>query len=110
MAVIILGRFGLIDLLISEGALEILEFLKEARTAHFNDFRIIKNGRTSKIFSANTISNKLKELEKIGAIERVVSTSPKGRNVVAYRITSYGEKALEIAYRLETELRKAMKK
>ncbi len=94
----------LIGIVTSEGAVEILEFLKEAKTAHFNDFRTIKNARTGRIFSANTLSAKLKLLEEAGAIERIVSTSPKRRNVVAYRMTKSGGRSLEAIYRCEKEL------
>lgn len=94
----------MVNLLLSEGALELLEFLKNTESGHFNDFRSIKNTRTNKQLSANTISSRLKELVEKGAIERVVSSSKTGRNVVAYQITAKGKKALELAHTFEGKL------
>ncbi len=98
-------EFELIDLIIGEGALEILKFLKEVQVGHFNDFRSIKNSRKNKQLSANTISTRLKELVAKNAVERIVSTSKSGRNVVAYKITKKGNLTLDLASKFEAELK-----
>lgn len=101
-----LGRnLKMVSLLLSEGCLEILDFLNEQKSGHFNEFRALYNSRTDRIFSANTISTRLKELVELGAIKKIVSTSQKGRNSVGYKITEKGKNVLEIAYRFENELK-----
>jgi len=97
-------------MLLSEGTLEILASMRQAEVAYFKDLRKLKNERTGRIFSANTLSARLKELEKIRAIRKVPSTTTSGRNVVAYKITPQGVKALEISQKYEDELAKFLSK
>jgi len=97
-------------MLLAEGALEILEAATQAKGIHFKDLRQLKNSRTGKTFSANTLSTRLDELEQIGAIKRIVSTTETGRSTVGYKITASGLKALEISNRYEQELSKFLNK
>ncbi|MFQ5406404.1 MAG: hypothetical protein ACE5DI_04575, partial [Candidatus Micrarchaeia archaeon] len=55
---------------------------------------------------ANTLSARLKELEQISAITKIVSVTDKGRSAVAYKITLQGTKALQISKKYEVELSK----
>ncbi len=99
----------MITLIISEGTLEILQFLGKQKTGYFKELRNLKNIRTGRYFSSNTISSRLKELVEHGAIEKTVSEVSK-RNVVAYEITPAGKKALDLADKFEDELRIVLKK
>ena len=103
-------RFKLLNMILSEGSLEILEVAKDGKSKHFTDFRELVNHRTGKIFSPNTISTRLKELVDIGALERIITKTQRDRDVVGYRITSDGLKAHEISYRYEEELQNCFKK
>ena len=105
---VLASAYRLIDMLLAEGALEVLSAVKQGRTAHFKDLRVLKNERTNHVFSGNTLSARLKELEKLGAIKRIISVTDKGRNVVAYSITPNGIKTLEISQRYEEELSRVL--
>lgn len=97
-------KFNLLNMILSEGSLEILEAAKDGESKHFTDFRALVNSRTGKIFSPNTISTRLKELVEIGALERIITKTQRDREVVGYRITPEGLKALEISYWYEEKL------
>lgn len=103
-------RFERINLLLSEGALEIMEKLAELGTGRFTDFRQLKNNRTGKIFSGNTISTRLKELIAAGAVENVVISSEGQRRVVGYQLTENGKKALAISIEYEKKLEHVLPK
>lgn len=102
-------KFERMSLIISEGTLEILQFLKERELGHFKDLRKLRNIRTDRFFSSNTVSARLKELVEFGAIRKTVSDST-GRNTVAYELTDEGEKSLELAERFEKELQAVLHK
>jgi len=97
-------RFKLVNMILSEGSLEILEVAKDGKPTHFTDFRELVNSRTGKVFSPNTISTRLKELVEVGALERIITKTKRERDVVGYKITPEGLKALEISYKYEEEL------
>lgn len=99
----------MISLIIAEGALEMLQFLSKRELGYFKELRDLKNVRTNRYFSATTISTRLKELTQYAAIEKVISTV-NGRNVVAYKITKAGLRALEMAGAFEEDLKKVLKK
>jgi len=96
--------FKLLNMILSEGSLEILEVAKDGKPKHFTDFREIVNSRTGKVFSPNTISTRLKELVEAGVLERIITKTQREREVVGYKITPAGLRALEISYRYEEEL------
>ena len=96
--------FELLNMILSEGSLEILEIAKDSEPKHFTDFRELVNSRTGKVFSPNTISTRLKELVEVGALERIITKTKRERDVVGYKITSGGLKALETSYKYEEEL------
>jgi len=102
--------FVLLNMILSEGSLEILEVAKDGEPKHFTDFRELVNSRTGKVFSPNTISTRLKELVEVEALERIITKTKRDREVVGYRITHAGLKALEISYRYEEELQKCFGK
>lgn len=102
--------FELLNMILSEGSLEILEVAKNGEPKHFTDFKELVNSRTGKVFSPNTISARLKELVEIGALERIITKTTRDREVVGYKITAAGLKALEISYRYEEELKNCFKK
>ena len=97
-------RFKLLNMILSEGSLEILEVAKDGKPKHFTDFKELVNTRTGRVFSPNTISTRLKELVEVGALERIITKTKRDRDVVGYKITPEGLKALEISYRYEEEL------
>jgi len=96
--------FELLNMILSEGSLEILEIAKDGEPKHFTDFRELVNSRTGNVFSPNTISTRLKELVEVGALERIITKTKRDREVVGYKITPEGLKALEISCRYEEEL------
>ena len=96
--------FKVLNLILSEGTLEILEFANDIKPKCFTDFKGLINARTGRVFSPNTLSTRLKELVEIGAIERVITKTESDRDVVGYKITPEGLKALEIAYTYEKNL------
>ncbi len=97
-------------MILSEGSLEILEIAKDSEPKHFTDFRELVNSRTGKVFSPNTISTRLKELVEVGALERIITKTKRERDVVGYKITPAGLKALETSYRYEEELQSCFRK
>ncbi|MGB7532501.1 MAG: hypothetical protein WA977_05920 [Halobacteriota archaeon] len=102
--------FELLNMILSEGSLEILEIAKDGEPKHFTDFRELVNSRTGKVFSPNTISTRLKELVEVGALKRIITKTKRERDVVGYKITSKGLKALDISYRYEEELQTALER
>ena len=102
--------FELLNMILSEGSLEILEVAKDGEPKHFTDFRELVNSRTGKVFSPNTISTRLKELVEVGALERIITKTKRERDVVGYKITPEGLKALDISYRYEEELQICFRK
>jgi len=102
--------FKLLNMILSEGSLEILEIAKDSEPKHFTDFRELVNSRTGKVFSPNTISTRLKELVEVGALKRIITKTKRERDVVGYKITSKGLKALDISYRYEEELQTALER
>lgn len=99
----------MITVIISEGALEVLQFLNTREIGFFKELRKLKNMRTGTFFSTTTISNRLKELTEYGAIEKTIAVNNK-RNVVAYRISESGRKTLELADKFDDELKRVLKK
>ena len=104
-----LGNYELANMIISEGALEILQCLQKQGKASFKDLRNLKNNRTGKTFSPNTVSARLKELRKYEAITATIMDSS-GRNKIVYELTESGKKALQLADKFEGELKQILKK
>jgi len=77
--------FELLNMILSEGSLEILEIAKDEEPKHFTDFKELVNSRTGKVFSPNTISTRLKELVEVGALERIITKTKRDREVVGYK-------------------------
>ncbi len=96
-------------MLLREGALEILELAKDKQPKQFANFKDLKNSRTTKYFSQTTISDRLKELVDIKALEKVITKSKLKKDVVGYKITQNGLKILETAYEFEDRLEKIIK-
>ena len=96
-------------MLLSEGSLDILTFLKEKKTGQFSDFLKFKNRRTGRGFSPTTISSRLDELEKIGAVQ-TTALRTKRRRVLGYQITEKGLKILETSYEFENKLKTIIEK
>jgi len=94
-----------INMIISEGAVEILECAKDNKPKHFNEFRQLINPRTKKKFSPKTIVDRTKELVKLGALKRVITKTKNGREVVGYQITAKGLKVLELSVKFEQKLK-----
>ena len=95
-------------LILSDGTIEILEYLSKREYGYFKDLRNLINYRTNKYFSSTTISVRIKELVTCGAIEKIIA-SEKGRNVVAYKLTSNGTSAYDLSINFEEELKKYLK-
>jgi len=96
-------------MIISEGALEILQHLQRQGKASFKELRNLKNIRTGKTFSPNTVSSRLKELRAYEAITATIVDS-NGRNKIVYELTENGKKALQLADKFEGELKQILKK
>jgi len=94
----------LLDMLLSEGSLDILAFLKDKKTGQFTDLLKLKNKRTNRGFSPTTISARLDELETIGAIT-TTAVKTKRRRVLGYQITEKGLKILDTAFEFEGKLK-----
>ena len=101
--------YELTNMIISEGALEILQCLQKQGEASFKDLRNLKNIRTGKTFSPNTVSSRLKELRNYEAITATIIDSS-GRNKIVYELTENGKKALQLADKFEGELKQILKK
>ncbi len=94
-----------LDMLLSEGSLDILAYLRQNKTGQFSDFLKIKNKRTGSKFSPSTISTRLDDLEQMGAITTVAMRT-KRRRVLGYQITEKGLKIVDAAYEFEGRLAK----
>lgn len=92
-------------LILSEATLQILESCREPK--QFNDLRTILNPRTGKNFSQNTLSTRLKNLIKIGALKNIMLEKG-GRRVVAYKITRKGHKILELCRSFEEDIKRVI--
>lgn len=103
-------RFKLANMILREGSLDILELSKDRNSKQFADFRNLKNSRTGKYFSQTTISDRLKELIEIKALQKVITRSKLDKDVVGYKITDIGMKVLETAYEFEERLKVVIKK
>lgn len=92
-----------LDMLLSEGSLDILTFLKDKKIGQFSDLLKLKNKRTGRGFSPTTISARLDDLETMKAIS-TVAVKTRRRRVLGYQITDKGIKILETAYEFEKRL------
>lgn len=92
-----------LKMLLAEGSLDILEHLKGKGPAQFKDFSILKNKRTGKKFSPNTLSARITELEEMGAI-RAGSIKTDRKRVLGYELTERGTRIIETAYEFEGKL------
>ena len=95
--------FRWLNMLISEGAPDILEMLADGKPRQFTNIYSLTNPRTGRKYSPNTISARLKELSSIHAVKQVIVAKERG-NRIAYSITEQGKKALSISKRFEGEL------
>ncbi len=95
--------FRILNMLLAEGSANILEELASGKPKQFGDVYGLINPRTGKKFSPNTISTRLKELEKMGAIKKEM-VAGKTRTSIGYVITDSGKKALVISKKYEKEL------
>ena len=96
--------FNPLNMILCEGAVEILEYAKDGKPKHFNGFRELINPRTGNPFSSKTILDRTKELVELGALKRVLTKTKNGREVAGYQITEKGSKSLELANNFEQEL------
>ncbi|MBU4266404.1 MAG: hypothetical protein KKE96_04160 [Candidatus Altiarchaeota archaeon] len=103
-------RFRWLNMILSEGALDLLESMKDEKPKYFKQFRELRNERTGRRYSPSTISSRLKELINLGAVERAITKTETGREVAGYRITKKGVKALELSYEYEDRLEGVFKK
>lgn len=92
------------SMLLSEGCLDILQYLKENKTAQFKDLSKLKNRRTGKPFSPNTLSSRLDDLEEMEAISIVAVKTDRKRSL-GYEITEKGNKIIEVAANFEMRLK-----
>lgn len=99
----------LVNMIISEGCMEILEFSRDRKPKHFNDFRNLVNPRTNSKFSPKTVLVRVKELVRLGALKKVITKTKRGRDVIGYQITDSGIKALELAKEFEGKLKGVLK-
>lgn len=92
------------SMLLSEGCLDILQYLKENRTAQFKDLSKLKNRRTGKPFSPNTLSSRLDDLEEMGAISIVAVKTDRKRSL-GYEITEKGRQIIFATIKFEESLK-----
>lgn len=97
-------------MILSEGTLDLLEFMKDEKPKYFKQFRELRNERTNRKYSPSTISSRLKELITLGAVERAITKTETGREVAGYEITKKGIEALELSYEYENKLEGMFKK
>lgn len=103
------GTFRCLNMMLSEGSINILAEAKTGQILSFKTLRSITNPRTGRKYSSSTISKRLKELVEAGALEETPTSSQKGRKIVGYRITNSGRKALELSYEYEEKLKRVLK-
>jgi len=99
----------LLDMLLAEGSLDILSFLKANKTGQFTDLLKLKNKRTNRGFSPTTISARLDELEGIGAIT-TLAVKTKRRRVLGYAVTNTGIEILSAAFNFEERLKEIVER
>jgi|SRR3989338_3756449 len=83
-----------------EGTMQILEEMKKLRSVRFKDLENLTNPRTKRKYSPNTLSNRLKELEKYGLAKETIVKSDKGR-IISYIITDNGIQFLDTIKKAE---------
>ena len=103
-------RFRWLNMILSEGVLDLLEFLGDGKPRYFKQFRELENERTGSKYSPTTISSRLKGLIKQGLVEHTLTETGTGRKVAGYRITRKGVKALKLSHEYENKLRKITEK
>lgn len=92
-----------LDMLLAEGSLDILQYLKTNKIGQFSQFLELRNKRTGKGFSPTTISARLDDLEKMNAV-MTTAVRTKKRRVLGYQISETGLRILETAYEFEKRL------
>lgn len=95
---------GLGGLKFREGTVHILQETKKRKSARFMDLEGLTNPRTKRKYSPNTLSSRLKELEKHGLIRETIVKSDKGR-IISYIITEKGDRFLGIVNDAENLLK-----
>lgn len=92
-----------LDMILAEGSLDILAYLKDKAVVQFKELLTLKNKRTNRGFSPNTISARVDELEKMGALQTSAVRTAR-RRVLGYEITEKGKEILKTAYEFEERL------
>ncbi|MEW6063292.1 MAG: hypothetical protein AB1571_02905 [Nanoarchaeota archaeon] len=87
------------------GIQEILQFLSNKETKTFNKIKQIKNQKTDKVFSANTIALRLLYLEEKQLIKRKMFKNGK-RWHIGYIITDKGLRLLKFYNNIGIEFKK----
>lgn len=87
------------------GTIEVLQSLINKEITSFSTIKMLKNHKTSKIFSANTIALRLRELENYKLIERKMFKN-ENRWGVGYIITDKGIKLIKVYDQFNVELKK----
>ena len=103
-------RFRWLNMILSEGVLDLLEFLGDGKPRYFKQFRELKNERTGRKYSPTTLSSRLRELIKQGLVEHTITETGTGRKVAGYKITKKGIKALKLSNEYENKLKKITEK
>ncbi|MBU2639300.1 MAG: hypothetical protein KKG75_01185 [Nanoarchaeota archaeon] len=98
------NNYKLMDFLSTSGGLEILKKGMDRKPKHFENFRSILNHKTNRKFSPSTISLRLKQLIKLGALKRTITETKTGREVVGYIITKKGIQIIKFFDKSEEEL------
>ena len=91
----------------SNGIKEILQFLIDKEVKSFTQIKKIKNLKTNKVFSANTIALRLKSLEKNNLIERKMVKN-EDRWLVGYAVTEKGIKILKVYDQINEDINKIL--
>lgn len=99
-----MSEVGFGGLKFREGTIHILEEMKKRKSTRFKDLEDLTNPRTKKKYSPNTLSKRLKELEKYGLIKETIVKSEKGR-IISYIVTDKGLQFLEIVNQAENLLK-----
>ena len=86
----------------------IISFLSDKEIKTFTKIKQVKNPHTNKVFSANTISVKLSDLENAGLIERKISKE-NIRWSIGYVITEKGLNFLKVCNITKEEFKKVLK-
>lgn len=102
-------EFPWLTILLAEGSLDILEFLKKNKMGQFKDLAKLENKRTKRTFSPNTVSARLNELMDMNALTSIPVKTQRKR-VLAYQISEKGLQILDAAYVFEEKLDHMVKK